>query len=336
MVPVLVGTAVAACGYAIQFRHGFGGPSLGGQHRPVVTLHPGLFWWRALGALVVALAIQVGTNYANDYSDGIRGTDDVRVGPVRLVASGLALAVGKVKRAALAAFAVAGVAGLGLAAVTSWWVLAVGAACLAAGWFYTGGPRPYGYAGYGELFVFVFFGVVATVGTFYVESLRLGVPAVWLAAVAVGLLATALLLANNLRDIATDRLSGKRTLAVRIGRQWGGRLLRRLPGARRSPAQWWWQLLAVTGGAIRPRRPWPFCPWWRSPWPWCRSGWPSGGRRAAPCCPSWPTRGACSWPSDSCWRWDCGSEEHGGAISDPTVGPVGRRAPSRRRRDGPG
>jgi 1,4-dihydroxy-2-naphthoate octaprenyltransferase len=178
-------------------------------------------WWRAVAALVVALAIQVGTNYANDYSDGIRGTDDVRVGPVRLVASGLA-SPGAVKRAALACFGVAGVVGLGLAWATSWWILVVGAACLAAGWFYTGGPRPYGYAGLGELFVFVFFGLVATVGTYYVQTLRIDEPVVWFAAVLVGLLATALLLANNLRDIQTDARTGKRTLAVRMGRRDAG------------------------------------------------------------------------------------------------------------------
>ena len=185
------------------------------QHGPVG------FWWRARGALVVALAIQVGTNYANDYSDGIRGTDDARVGPVRLTATGLA-SPAAVKRAALLAFAVAGVVGLALAWATSWWILLVGAACLLAGWLYTGGPRPYGYAGLGEVFVFVFFGLVATVGTFYVETERLDRGAVWWAAVAVGLLATALLLANNLRDIATDIESGKRTLAVRVGRRTGG------------------------------------------------------------------------------------------------------------------
>jgi len=199
VVPVLVGTAAA------HPRYGSGFPAVS------------LVWLRAVAALVVALAIQVGTNYANDYSDGIRGTDDARVGPVRLVATGLA-APGSVKRAALLAFGVAGLVGLWLAAVTSWWVLLVGAACLAAGWFYTGGPRPYGYAGFGELFVFVFFGLVATEGTYYVQTDRFGRGVVLYAAVAVGLLATALLLANNLRDIDTDRQSGKRTLAARIGR----------------------------------------------------------------------------------------------------------------------
>ncbi|MHB1712532.1 MAG: 1,4-dihydroxy-2-naphthoate polyprenyltransferase [Acidimicrobiales bacterium] len=179
-------------------------------------------WWRALGALVVALAIQVGTNYANDYSDGIRGTDDARVGPVRLVASGLA-SPPAVKRAAFMAFGIAAIVGLGLAWATSWWVLLVGAAGLAAGWFYTGGPRPYGYAGFGELVVFAFFGPVATIGTYYVQTLRLGGWTVLWASMAVGLLAAALLLANNLRDIVTDLGSGKRTLAARFGRRRAGR-----------------------------------------------------------------------------------------------------------------
>jgi 1,4-dihydroxy-2-naphthoate octaprenyltransferase len=172
-------------------------------------------WWRIGLALIVALAIQVGTNYANDYSDGIRGTDAARVGPVRLVAAGLA-APAAVRLAALLSFAVAGAAGLVLAAAVSWWLVPVGAACFAAGWLYTGGPRPYGYAGLGEVFVFVFFGLVATAGTAYVAEGRLtAVMAV--AAVPVGLLATALLVVNNLRDIPTDAVAGKRTLAVRIG-----------------------------------------------------------------------------------------------------------------------
>ncbi len=172
-------------------------------------------WWRAALALVVALALQVATNYANDYSDGVKGTDEVRVGPVRLVASGLA-SPGAVKRAALIAFAVAGAAGLALAAVAAWWLILVGAACMAAGWFYTGGPRPYGYAGLGEVFVFVFFGLVATAGTAYVQLGRIDGLAV-LAAVPVGLLAVALLVVNNLRDIPGDTVAGKRTVAVRVG-----------------------------------------------------------------------------------------------------------------------
>ena len=172
-------------------------------------------WWRALLALVVALALQVGVNFANDYSDGVRGSDERRVGPVRLVAAGLA-PPRQVLGAAFGCFGVAGVAGLALAAVTSWWLLAVGAACIAAAWFYTGGPRPYGYNGLGEVFVFACFGVVAVAGTAYVQMSALS----WLglaAAVPAGLLACALLMVNNLRDIGTDTLAGKRTLAVTLG-----------------------------------------------------------------------------------------------------------------------
>jgi 1,4-dihydroxy-2-naphthoate polyprenyltransferase len=172
-------------------------------------------WWRVVAALVVSLALQVGVNYANDYSDGVRGTDEVRVGPLRLVGSGLA-SPGAVKRAAFASFGVACIAGLALAAATSWWLLAVGVAAVLAAWGYTGGPNPYGYLGLGELFVFVFFGVVATVGSAFVQQERVsGLAAA--ASVAVGLLATALLVTNNLRDIPTDRVSGKKTLAVRLG-----------------------------------------------------------------------------------------------------------------------
>lgn len=172
-------------------------------------------WWRAVAALVVSVAIQVGTNYANDYSDGVRGTDAARVGPVRLVAGGLASAAA-VKRAALACFGLAAVVGVAVAAATSWLLVPVGAACVLAGWFYTGGRHPYGYAGFGELAVFLFFGPVATAGTAYVARGRL--PALGAAAgVPVGLLAVAILVANNLRDIATDADAGKRTLAVRLG-----------------------------------------------------------------------------------------------------------------------
>ena len=176
---------------------------------------PGPVWWRIGPALLVSLALQVGVNYANDYSDGVRGTDAVRVGPLRLVAGGLA-SPGAVKKAALAAFGVAAVAGLGLAAVTSWWLLAVGAAAMLAGWGYTGGPKPYGYLGLGEVFVFVFFGLVATAGTTFVVCERITAIA-WLAGCAAGCLACALLVVNNLRDIPTDREVGKRTLAVRLG-----------------------------------------------------------------------------------------------------------------------
>ena len=174
-----------------------------------------VIWWRAAAALVVAVAIQVGTNYANDYSDGIRGTDDKRVGPVRLVASGLA-APAAVRRAALLSFAVAGAAGITLAAAAGWWLVAIGAVSILAGWLYTGGPKPYGYIGLGETFVFLFFGLVATVGTAYVQLERVTGLAL-VAAVPVGLLAVALLVVNNLRDIPTDAASGKRTLAVRLG-----------------------------------------------------------------------------------------------------------------------
>jgi 1,4-dihydroxy-2-naphthoate polyprenyltransferase len=174
-----------------------------------------VIWWRSALALVVSLALQIGVNYANDYSDGIRGTDAARVGPVRLVAGGLAEPAA-VKRAAWLSFAVAGLAGLALAAVTTPWLIPVGAACVAAAWFYTGGPRPYGYAGLGEIFVFTFFGLVAVVGTSYVSLERLTALA-FAAAVPVGLLAGAVLVVNNLRDIPTDAAAGKRTLAVRLG-----------------------------------------------------------------------------------------------------------------------
>jgi 1,4-dihydroxy-2-naphthoate polyprenyltransferase len=172
-------------------------------------------WWRALLALLVALALQIGVNYANDYSDGVRGSDDRRVGPVRLVAAGLAPAR-QVRLAAFGCFLLAGVLGLVLAAVTSWWMVAVGAACIAAAWFYTGGSHPYGYIGLGEVFVFTFFGVVAVTGTAYVQMDRLS----WMglaASVPAGLLACALLMVNNLRDIRSDAQAGKRTLAVQLG-----------------------------------------------------------------------------------------------------------------------
>ena len=172
-------------------------------------------WWKALLALLLSLALQVGVNYANDYSDGIRGTDADRVGPLRLVGSGLATP-GAVKRAAFLAFGVAGVVGLVLAATTAWWLVAVGALCILAAWFYTGGSHPYGYLGLGEVMVFVFFGLVAVVGTAYVQTEAFTLPALY-AAVGIGALACAILVANNLRDIPTDREVGKRTLAVVLG-----------------------------------------------------------------------------------------------------------------------
>jgi 1,4-dihydroxy-2-naphthoate polyprenyltransferase len=192
VVPVLIGSGVAA---------GYWGFSL----------------WRAALALLVALALQIGVNFANDYSDGVRGTDAAgrRAGPMRLVGSGAA-SPRAVKYAAFSCFIVACCLGLVLAAFTSWWIVAGGALCVIAAWFYTGGPRPYGYRGLGEVSVFVFFGVAAVAGTAYVEMGRLS----WLglaASVPAGLLSCALLMINNLRDISSDAASGKRTLAVRVG-----------------------------------------------------------------------------------------------------------------------
>jgi 1,4-dihydroxy-2-naphthoate polyprenyltransferase len=171
---------------------------------------------RALLALGVALALQVAVNYANDYSDGVRGTDADRVGPLRLTGSGAARP-GQVKAAAFAAFGVAGLLGLVLVLLSGrWWLLAVGAACVAAAWFYTGGSHPYGYSGFGELFVFLFFGLVAVLGTTYTQAGRISGAAI-AGACAIGWLACAILVANNVRDVPTDAVTGKRTLAVRIG-----------------------------------------------------------------------------------------------------------------------
>ncbi|MGN6251853.1 MAG: 1,4-dihydroxy-2-naphthoate polyprenyltransferase [Marmoricola sp.] len=214
-------------------------------------------WWKAVLALLVSLLLQVGVNYANDYSDGVRGTDADRVGPMRLVGSGAATP-GAVRTAAFLMLGLAGAVGLVLAATTAWWLVAVGAACILAAWFYTGGRKPYGYLGLGEVMVFVFFGLVAVLGTVFVQvhqrshdvgwfayrPLADAVPpncvrtahgggaygstlticaerSVWLpglsAAIGIGALACAILVANNLRDIPTDRESGKRTLAVALG-----------------------------------------------------------------------------------------------------------------------
>ena len=188
IVPVLVGTAAAGMPYHLD---------------------------RAILAGVVALALQVGVNFANDYSDGIRGTDKNRTGPVRLVASGLATPAA-VLRAAIIAFAVAALAGIALSLQVDAWLIAVGFTAIAAAWFYTGGPKPYGYNGLGEVFVFIFFGLVGTLGSTYVQHGSFTVVSA-LASLAVGSLTTALLVVNNLRDIPGDAATGKRTLAVKIG-----------------------------------------------------------------------------------------------------------------------
>lgn len=173
--------------------------------------------WRAIAAMVVALGLQVATNYANDYSDGIRGTDDDRVGPLRLVGSGAA-SPEAVKRAIFLSFGVAGVVGLVLSLAVNPFLLVIGAASIAAGWFYTGGDKPYGYLGLGEVFVFVFFGLVATIGSAYVQTVSIsGLAAVL--SIPVGVFATALLVINNLRDREGDAAVGKNTLAVRMGDQ---------------------------------------------------------------------------------------------------------------------
>jgi 1,4-dihydroxy-2-naphthoate octaprenyltransferase len=188
--PVLAGTAVAVY-----------------EHSAV--------WWKALLALVVALLLQVGVNYANDYSDGIRGTDADRVGPLRLVGSGLARP-GAVKAAAFASLGLAALVGLVLAATTAWWLVGVGLLSILAAWFYTGGSRPYGYLGLGEVMVFVFFGLVAVMGTTYVQTESFELASLF-AAIGIGCFACAILVANNLRDIPTDKVAGKRTLAVVLG-----------------------------------------------------------------------------------------------------------------------
>jgi 1,4-dihydroxy-2-naphthoate octaprenyltransferase len=207
---------------------------------------------RALLALLVSLALQIGVNYANDYSDGIRGTDAHRVGPLRLVGSGLARP-STVKKAAFVCFGVAAAAGVLLVILSSqWWLLVVGAASIAAAWFYTGGRKPYGYLGLGELFVFVFFGLVAVCGTALVQVGRVTAAAL-LGGVGVGALACALLVANNLRDIPGDSLVGKRTLATRIGAArtrglyLGLTLLALVAVVALAVNTSWWALLGVLG-----------------------------------------------------------------------------------------
>lgn len=191
IVPVAVGTALAF--------------SLGG-----------LVWWKALLALMVSMALQIGVNFANDYSDGVKGTDtEERTGPARLTATGLARPE-QVLAAALGSFVLAGLVGLVLVATTSWWLLLLGAVAIAAAWYYTGGRDPYGYRGLGEVSVFVFFGLAAVVGTVFVQ-LESAPWQAWMASIPVGLLSCSVLVINNLRDIPTDRETGKITLAVRLG-----------------------------------------------------------------------------------------------------------------------
>ena len=183
----------------------------------VATAYAGSNWEpiRALSALLVSLALQIGVNYANDYSDGIRGTDDSRIGPVRLTASGLASAK-SVRAAAFISFLFAALIGLTLAAATSWWIILVGALAINAAWGYTGGANPYGYKGLGEISVFLFFGIVATVGSYYVQTEELNLQ-IFIVAIPMGSLACAILAINNLRDRAQDQIVGKKTLAVRLG-----------------------------------------------------------------------------------------------------------------------
>ena len=236
LAPVLAGSAVA------WFEGGFA-PLLAGL------------------ALLVALALQVGVNYANDYSDGIRGTDAARVGPLRLVGSGVA-APTRVRNAAFVCFAVASLAGTAIVVLTGyWWLLAVGAASIAAAWYYTGGSRPYGYLGLGELFVFIFFGLVAVSGTVYIQ-LGVVTQATWWTAIAIGALACAILVANNLRDLDGDRAAGKRTLATRLGDAGTRRFFLGLLGTAAvgvfgvaATSSWWallgWFMVVALIGPIR-------------------------------------------------------------------------------------
>jgi 1,4-dihydroxy-2-naphthoate polyprenyltransferase len=190
----------------------------------VATAYAGSNWdpIPALSALLVSLALQIGVNYANDYSDGIRGTDDSRIGPVRLTASGLA-SPKAVRNAALISFLFAAVIGLTLAIATSWWIILVGALAISAAWGYTGGANPYGYKGLGEISVFLFFGIVATTGSYFVQTEELNLE-IFIIAIPMGSLACAILAINNLRDRAQDQIVGKKTLAVRLGDRGARRL----------------------------------------------------------------------------------------------------------------
>ena len=172
-------------------------------------------WSRSVLALTVGIWLQIGVNFANDYSDGIKGTDDDRVGPIRLVASGLASA-NSVRRAALVSFLIASIAGLWLSLLTSFVLIPIGLICIAAAWGYTGGKNPYGYRGFGEISVFIFFGIVATVGSFYVQTEKITLMS-FIVAIPMGALSCAILTVNNIRDLDKDKVAGKRTFAVRVG-----------------------------------------------------------------------------------------------------------------------
>lgn len=217
--PVLLGTSAAwahrSLGWVTDTEDASGTGPFGLAREFWQTAVTPLHLLIALGALLVALGLQIGTNYANDYADGVRGTDDDRVGPLRLTASGL-VPPSAVKRAAILSFGAAAVVGAALSVLVDWRLLVIGAAALAAGALYTGGPKPYGYSGFGELMVLIFFGFVATAGSFYLQSLRIDGDAL-LASCAVGFLAVAIMLANNIRDVAGDTFAGKKTLVVRIG-----------------------------------------------------------------------------------------------------------------------
>ncbi len=181
----------------------------------IAIAYPAFNFINALLALIVGLSLQIAVNYANDYSDGIKGTDNDRIGPDRLVASGLATAA-EVKNAAIIAFSVGAIAGLYLAMRTSYWFIAIGLAAIISAWRYTGGKNPYGYRGLGEIYVFIFFGLVATIGTFYGQTGQITIESV-MAAISNGAVSCALLAVNNIRDIEGDAKVGKRTLAVRLG-----------------------------------------------------------------------------------------------------------------------
>lgn len=252
---------------------------------------------RALLALLVALLLQIGVNYANDYSDGIRGTDDDRVGPLRLTGSGAA-APGQVRAAALLCFGLAALAGAALVVLSrQWWFIPVGLSAVLAAWGYTGGRSPYGYRGLGDVFVFVYFGLVAVLGTTLTQAGTLNLEA-FVAALSTGLIATALLMANNIRDLPGDREVGKRTWPCGWATRWRGWCSpRRSPWRSRSCCSW----CPTTRGCCSCCCS---CPWRGRPWPRC-----CGCRTGASSSPCSGSAGCSTWagPCSSCWRCCCGS-----------------------------